>query len=87
MAQENYDVIVLGGDGVKFNKNNKKMMQMISLHGFLVNKPYLQKLYDNVKEVVDKLMLPNNKVNVTLYTNMKKLFKDNWLAMVPLMTK
>jgi len=87
MTQENYDVIVLGGNGIKFNKSNKKMMQMNFLHGFLVNKPYLQKLYDNVKEVVDKLMMPNNKVNITTYSNMKKLFKDNWLAMPSLMTK
>jgi mannosyltransferase OCH1-like enzyme len=87
MTQENYDVIVLGGNGVKSNKVNKKMTHMISLHGFLVNKLYLQKLYENVKEVFDKLSMPNNKVNITTYSNMKKLFKDNWLALPSLMTK
>lgn len=85
MVKSNYDVIVIGGVNVKSNKLFK-LIQMDKLNGFIINKSYYSKLYENVKETVDKLTA-NPKAIVNIYGNMKKLLKDNWLIISPLMTK
>jgi mannosyltransferase OCH1-like enzyme len=87
MINQNYDVLVLGGNIKSNPKLNNKLVSLISLHAFVVNSSYYQKLYENMKEVVDKNSLPNNKIMLSVQTNMKKLLKDNWFAMNPLMTQ
>jgi hypothetical protein len=95
----NYDVILLGSDVTSYDTNTFRLKNGQNITGYLVNGPYLKKLYNIFNNSEDSIRSLNSIKNVKTKKEMENQYKpdimwktlqekDNWFVVQPpLLTK
>ena len=85
LIENNYDVIILGGIYLQYNKVTLKCKHAVTTTAYLINNSYYSKLLKNFKEGLElrlKFDLKDNTYNLDEYWN-KLIRLDNWYVVVP----
>ena len=85
LIENDYDVIILGGIYLQYNKTTLKCNHAITTTAYLINNSYYSKLLQNFKdglELRSKCSETDNTYNLDEYWN-KLIKKDNWYVVVP----
>lgn len=90
----NYDVISLGNENVSYDSNTLRLKSGENITGYLVNGPYLKKLYDMFNNAEDSIRSLNSIKDVKMKREIEKQYKpdnmwkkllekDNWFVVEP----
>jgi glycosyl transferase family 25 len=81
--KEPYDVMVLGGHSMRFDKSNR-LIHALSMTAYVVSNHYYNTLLANFEEGLDKFIETKtyNKYAIDQYWNLL-MVKDNWKGIVP----
>jgi hypothetical protein len=86
LIQNNYDVLLLGGTYVHYNKDNYKLIQCSAASSYLIKNHYYTTLLANFEEGLDLLLKTNDIPTYALDIYWRKLqIQHNWYIVAPSM--